>query len=181
MLAIVDAVICDTTVTALKRMYCVTSITTLKPHGGMKGSPGENVWYGRTNFVWIRSGVSGHPPFHSYHHRQTLVIGESQLLRSGEGRWTGPPPSRYRGGGLTACTMRTLWIRLTWRKSLPSMDEELVGLNTSRLRTSTAGSPSCPPPPGPSPPGPPPGRPPGPPPPGPSPPGPPPGRPPGPP
>ncbi|CAL8335527.1 unnamed protein product [Gadus morhua 'NCC'] len=45
--------------------------------------------------------------------------------------------------------MRTLWIRLTWRKSLPSMDEELVGLITSRLRTSTAGSPSRPPPPDP--------------------------------
>ncbi|CAL8368287.1 unnamed protein product [Boreogadus saida] len=53
--------------------------------------------------------------------------------------------------------------RLTWRKSLPSMDEELVGLITSHLRTSTAGSPSRPLPPGPSPPGPPPGQPPGPP------------------
>ena len=54
MLAIGDAVICDMTVTALKRMHCVASITTLKPHGGMKGSPGDNVWYGRTNFVRTR-------------------------------------------------------------------------------------------------------------------------------
>ena len=28
-------------------MYCVTSITTLEPDGGMTGSPGDNVWYGR--------------------------------------------------------------------------------------------------------------------------------------
>ena len=40
------------------------------------------------------SGVRGHPPFHSHHHRPTFVVGEGQLLRSGEGRWSGPPPSR---------------------------------------------------------------------------------------
>ena len=37
--------------TALYRMYRVTSITTLKPDGGT----GDNVWYGRTNCVRIRS------------------------------------------------------------------------------------------------------------------------------
>ena len=36
------------------RVCIATSLTTLKPDGGIKGSTGDNVWYGQTDFVRIR-------------------------------------------------------------------------------------------------------------------------------
>ena len=47
-------VICDTAVPSRGCIASHPSITTLKPDGGIKGSTGDNVWYGQTYFIRIR-------------------------------------------------------------------------------------------------------------------------------